>query len=158
MSNFLSNHFHTKRLYVHMFDIADTAFSYGRGSTVCWSLQDFPRQKKVLCVWSKMQILHFYFVGQYCKLVIEPLKFMKYFLIGYIMIPTIVKEKETFVPETFELNERNKQNLQNIWKFFVGMSLPKFLNTLYRLNKFSSNIFSSKYPFSQIQILKKTLS
>ena len=83
---------------------------------------------------------------------------MKYFLIGYIMIPTIVKEKETFVPETFELNERNKQNLQNIWKFFVGMSLPKFLNTLYRLNKFSSNIFSSKYPFSQIQILKKTLS
>ena len=27
-------------------------------------LRNFPRQKKALCVWSKMQILHFYFVLQ----------------------------------------------------------------------------------------------
>ena len=35
MSNFLSNHFHTKRSYVHMFCIVDTPFSYGRGLMVC---------------------------------------------------------------------------------------------------------------------------
>ena len=38
MSNFSSIHIHTKRLYVHMFDIVDivdTLFSYGRGLIVC---------------------------------------------------------------------------------------------------------------------------
>ncbi len=35
MSNFLSIHFHTKGLQVHMFDIVDTLFSYGRGLIVC---------------------------------------------------------------------------------------------------------------------------
>ena len=34
MSNFSSIHFHTKRLYVYMFDIVDTPFSYGRGLIV----------------------------------------------------------------------------------------------------------------------------
>ncbi len=34
MSNFSSIHFHTKRLYIglHIFNIVDTPFSYGRGS------------------------------------------------------------------------------------------------------------------------------
>ncbi len=27
--------------------------------------RNFPRQKKVLCLWSEMWILHFYFVGRY---------------------------------------------------------------------------------------------
>ena len=35
MSNFWSIHFHANRLYVHMFDIVDIAFSYGRGFIVC---------------------------------------------------------------------------------------------------------------------------
>ena len=35
MSNFLSIYFYTKKLYVHMFDIVDTPFSYGRESIVC---------------------------------------------------------------------------------------------------------------------------
>ncbi len=30
-------------------------------------LRNFPRQKKVLCMWCKMHILHFYFVGQMCS-------------------------------------------------------------------------------------------
>ncbi len=34
MSNFLSIHSHTKRLYVHMFDIVDTAFNYCRALIV----------------------------------------------------------------------------------------------------------------------------
>ena len=34
MSDFLSIHFHTERLYVHMFDVVDTPFSYGRGLIV----------------------------------------------------------------------------------------------------------------------------
>ena len=35
MSNFLPIYFHTKRLYVHMFDIPDTPFGYGRGLIIC---------------------------------------------------------------------------------------------------------------------------
>ncbi len=35
ISNFLSIHFHTERFYVHMFDIVDTPFSYGRGLILC---------------------------------------------------------------------------------------------------------------------------
>ena len=35
MSNFSSVHLHTKRLYVYMFDIVDTVFSYGRRLIVC---------------------------------------------------------------------------------------------------------------------------
>ncbi len=56
MSDFLLIHFHTKRLYVYvyMFDIVDTQFSYGRGLIVSSSLREFPRQKKVLCMWSEM--------------------------------------------------------------------------------------------------------
>ena len=51
MSNLSSIHFHTKRLYVHMFDIVDTSFSYGRGLIVCSSLQEFSKTKEsTLCV------------------------------------------------------------------------------------------------------------
>ncbi len=35
MSNFWSIHSHTKRFYVHTFDIVNTPFSYGRGLIVC---------------------------------------------------------------------------------------------------------------------------
>ncbi len=31
--------------------------------------RNFPRQKRVLCVWPKMHILHFYFVGQTCSII-----------------------------------------------------------------------------------------
>ena len=34
-SNFRSIHSHGKRLYVHMFNVADTAFSYGTTLIVC---------------------------------------------------------------------------------------------------------------------------
>ncbi len=34
-SNFWSIHFHAKRLYVHIFDMVDTFFSYWRASIVC---------------------------------------------------------------------------------------------------------------------------
>ena len=40
MSNFLSILFHTKKLYVPMFDMVDTPFRYGRGLIVCSSLQE----------------------------------------------------------------------------------------------------------------------
>ncbi len=46
MSNFLSIHFHTKRLYVHMFDKVDTSFSYGGVLIVCLSLQEFSKTKQ----------------------------------------------------------------------------------------------------------------
>ncbi len=46
MSNILSIHFHTKRFYVHMFDIVDTLFSYGRGLIICSSLQEFSKTKE----------------------------------------------------------------------------------------------------------------
>ncbi len=46
MSNFLSIHFYTRRLYVHMFDLVDTPFSYGRGLIVCSSLQEFSKTKE----------------------------------------------------------------------------------------------------------------
>ncbi len=46
MSNFSSIHFHAKRLYVHMFDIVDTPFSYGRGLITCYSLQEFSKTKE----------------------------------------------------------------------------------------------------------------
>ncbi len=45
MSIFLSIHFHTKRLYVHMFDIVDTPFSSGE-LIICSSLQDFSTTKE----------------------------------------------------------------------------------------------------------------
>ncbi len=38
--------FHTKRLYVHMFDIVDILFSHGRGLVVCSSLQEFSKAKE----------------------------------------------------------------------------------------------------------------
>ncbi len=50
MSNFSSIHFHTKRLYEHMFDIVDTAFSYGRELIVCLSLQEFSKTKENTCM------------------------------------------------------------------------------------------------------------
>ncbi len=46
MSNFSLIHSHGKRLYVYMFDIVDTPFSYGRGSIVCSSLQEFSKTKE----------------------------------------------------------------------------------------------------------------
>ncbi len=46
MSNFSSIHFHAKRLYVHMFDIVYTPFSYERGLMVCSSLQEFSKTKE----------------------------------------------------------------------------------------------------------------
>ncbi len=46
MSIFLSIHFHTKRLYVHLFDIVDTPFSYRRGLIVCSSLPEFSKTKE----------------------------------------------------------------------------------------------------------------
>ncbi len=46
MSNFSSILFHTKRLYVHMFDIVDPPFIYGRGLIVCSSLQKFTKTKE----------------------------------------------------------------------------------------------------------------
>ncbi len=46
MSNFLSIHFHTRMLYVHMIDIVDTLFSYGRGLIICSSLQEFHKAKE----------------------------------------------------------------------------------------------------------------
>ena len=46
MSNFSSISFHIERLYVHMFDIVDTPFSYGRGLIVCSSLQEFSKTKE----------------------------------------------------------------------------------------------------------------
>ncbi len=46
ISNFSSIHFHTKRLYVHMFGIIDTSFSYVRGLIVCSSLQEFSKTKR----------------------------------------------------------------------------------------------------------------
>ncbi len=64
MSNFSSIHFHAKRLYVHLFDIlvVDTPFMEEDWSSANF-FRNFPRQKKVLCKWSKMQILRFYFNG-----------------------------------------------------------------------------------------------
>ena len=35
MSKFTSINFHTESVYVHMFDVVDTAFSYGTGLIVC---------------------------------------------------------------------------------------------------------------------------
>ncbi len=46
MLNLSSIHFHTKKMYVPMFDIVDTPFSYGRGLIVCFSLQDFCKTKE----------------------------------------------------------------------------------------------------------------
>ncbi len=46
MSNFLSIHLCTKRLYVYMFDIVDTLFSYGRGLILCSSLQEISKTKE----------------------------------------------------------------------------------------------------------------
>ncbi len=50
MSNFSSIHFHTKRLYVHMFDTLDTPFSYGIGLIVCSSLQEFSKTKESILI------------------------------------------------------------------------------------------------------------
>ncbi len=46
MSNCSSIHFHTKKLYLHMFDAVDTPFSYGKGFIVCASLQEFSKTKE----------------------------------------------------------------------------------------------------------------
>ncbi len=61
MSNLRPIHFHTKRLYVHMFD---TPLSMAENLSSANHFRNFPRQKKVISLWSKMQILPFYFVGQ----------------------------------------------------------------------------------------------
>ena len=45
MSNFSSIDFRTKRLYLLMFDIVDTPFSYGRELIVYSSLQEFSKTK-----------------------------------------------------------------------------------------------------------------
>ncbi len=37
-------------MYVHMFNIVDTTFSYRRALIVCWFLQDFPRLKRFYSV------------------------------------------------------------------------------------------------------------
>ena len=66
MSNFSSIHFHIKMLYMHMFDIAEYSLYFMEED---WSspnhFRNFLRQKKVFCMWSKMQVLRFYFVGQH---------------------------------------------------------------------------------------------
>ena len=65
MSNFMSIHFHTKRLFMHIVDIIDISFSYWKKiDRLLIHFRNFLKQKKVLCVSSKMQILRFYFVGQ----------------------------------------------------------------------------------------------
>ncbi len=46
MSNFSSIHFHTKRLYVYIFDVVDNAFSYGKGLIIFKSLQEFSKTKE----------------------------------------------------------------------------------------------------------------
>ncbi len=46
MSNFLSIHFHMKRLYVHMFDIINTPFIYGRGLIMLITLGIFQGKRK----------------------------------------------------------------------------------------------------------------
>ncbi len=50
-------------MYVLMFDIrvVDTPFSYGR-ILIANFIRKFPKQRKVLCVLSKMHILHFAFL------------------------------------------------------------------------------------------------
>ncbi len=52
MSNFLSIRFPTKRLYVHMFDIVHTPLVMEENWLSANCFRNFPRQKKVLCVWS----------------------------------------------------------------------------------------------------------
>ena len=45
-----------------MFDLVDTAFSYGRAlRIVCLVLQEFSKVKESSCMKSEMQIRHFYF-------------------------------------------------------------------------------------------------
>ncbi len=53
MSNFSSIHFHKGWMYI-MFDIVDTACSYGRGLTVCSSLQKFSMTKESImhAIWN----------------------------------------------------------------------------------------------------------
>ena len=45
MYNFTSIHSHAKKLYLHMFDIVDTAISYERELVVCSFLHDFSKGK-----------------------------------------------------------------------------------------------------------------
>ena len=42
---FTSIHSHAKKLYLHMFDIVDTAFDFERKLIICSFLQDFPKGK-----------------------------------------------------------------------------------------------------------------
>ena len=62
--NFTSIHSHVKKLYLHMFDIVDTAFRYEREliHVVCSFLQDFIKVKgsSLLLIY----IAHTVFVGQ----------------------------------------------------------------------------------------------
>ena len=44
--NFPSIHFHAKMLYLHMFDIVDTVFSFERKLIVCSFLQKFLQRKE----------------------------------------------------------------------------------------------------------------
>ena len=62
-------------MYIIMFDMADTAFSHGRQLIVLSAnlFNNFPRQKKVLCMYSKVQILCFYYVGRfYPRCIVRP--------------------------------------------------------------------------------------
>ena len=45
MHNYISIHSHAKKLYLHMSDIVDTAFSYERELIICTFLQDFSTGK-----------------------------------------------------------------------------------------------------------------
>ena len=53
-------------MHVHIFNVVDTALRYLRALSVCLliSLGIFQGKKKVVCMKSEMQILHFYLAGQ----------------------------------------------------------------------------------------------
>ncbi len=58
MCNFWSIHFHGKRLYAHMFNMVDTAFSNGRALFYRLLISSGIFQgKKIVCMKSEMQIL-----------------------------------------------------------------------------------------------------
>ncbi len=64
-SHFRSIHNCSKRLYVHMFDVVDTAFSYGRALIICLLVQESSKVKESSLHEMWMQIRHFYLVGKY---------------------------------------------------------------------------------------------
>ena len=57
-------HSHAKKLYLNMFDMVDTAFSYEKEWIICSFLQEFSNGKGSSCNSSATHILHYYFVGQ----------------------------------------------------------------------------------------------